>query len=408
MEEFNEFSRLLYRHNLDLLSSEEHHELDKRIENKDEMYVFDIVTDKDEHSKAADFFTTLDPAKKLSAIQSKLQFAVTDKASSINIGFLTRSIHWRKSFPAAAVTTGLLLLTVYFAIIYFSTKLNSADQIVYKQEEILPGGNKGTLTLADGTVIVLEHTKDGRIPVDGKGSITKQNGSLTYIPGNKGNGFHTLATPRGGTYAMTLPDGSRVWLNASSSLKYPASMAGGLRKVILTGEAYFEVSPFRGPGGSTATPFIIEISGRNMQIEVHGTDFNINAYSEEEAIKTSLFNGKMKIIANGKTAMLESAQEAQFYGNALTIVDLDATGITATKAWKEGQFDFQSADLKSIIFQIGRWYDIDVEFNDKAFPVRNFRAELSRDRNLSDVLRVLELNEIHFKLEGRKLMLQGK
>lgn len=399
MEEFNEFSRLLWRHYFQLLTPEEQRELDKRIENKDGIRVFDSVTSEKEYNKAADYIDSLDKATKLADVKGKLRFTVTANASfNPNLS----RIKWRRPYSVAASVTGLLIMAVYFAIIYFSIRIKSTDKIV-QQQEIMPGSNKAMLTLADGSVIVLESTAGDTIPIDGSNIVVKQNGSLIYLPGNNSTGYHTLTTPRGGTYSTILPDGSKAWLNASSSLKYAASMAGDVRKVMVSGEVYFEVSR-----KADDRPFIVEVRDRNMQIEVLGTEFNINAYPEEPAIKTSLFKGSIKIIANGKTAMLLPAQEAQFYGNALTIVDLDAAGLMASRAWKEGKFDFKVADLRSIMLQIGRWYDIDVETDDKAILGRNFGGGLSRDTNLSVVLRVLELNDIHFKLDGRKLVLVQK
>jgi ferric-dicitrate binding protein FerR (iron transport regulator) len=207
--------------------------------------------------------------------------------------------------------------------------------------------------------------------------------------------YNTMTTPRGGKYDLELSDGTRVWLNASSSITYPIAFSGTERRVTVTGEAYFEVAK------NKDMPFKINVDGQE-EVQVLGTHFNIMAYSDEPLIKTTLLEGSVKIVKNKTTGMLKPGQQAQMTTDGKLSVTDDAD-INAVMAWKNGQTLFVNEDIKTIMRRASRWYDVDIEYQG-GVPARLFTGGISRESNLSVLLKVLELNKIHFKAAGKKLI----
>ncbi|SIQ42113.1 FecR family protein [Mucilaginibacter lappiensis] len=268
-----------------------------------------------------------------------------------------------------------------------------------KQIDVQPGGNKAILTLGDGSKIVLDSAQNGLLAHQGNTKIVKSaNGHINYDQTAKGNTtaiYNTMTTPRGGKYDLQLSDGTKVWLNASSSITYPIAFSGTERRVTITGEAYFEVAK------NKEMPFKINVNGQE-EVQVLGTHFNIMAYSDEAAVKTTLLEGSVKIVKDKLTSMLKPGQQAQLTTDGKLSVTDDAD-INAVMAWKNGQTLFVNEDIKTIMRQISRWYDIDVEYQGE-MPTRLFTGGISRESNLSILLKVLELNKIHFKMAGKKLI----
>ncbi|MBL7735372.1 MAG: FecR family protein [Chitinophagaceae bacterium] len=248
-------------------------------------------------------------------------------------------------------------------------------------DEILPGGNKAVLTLSDGRKIELK--EGAEMLKDGGVSINKNNGELIY---NKTNilAYNMMSTPRGGQYRLSLPDGTRVWLNASSSITYPTAFHGKERKVSMTGEAYFEVAR------NETKPFYVEVN--NITVEVLGTHFNINAYPDEQQVTTTLLEGSVKINAS----FLKP-------GQAWTNGVIRNADTEQAVAWKNGYFNFNRVGLPAVMRQISRWYDVDVVYEGK-IPDLLFLGEIQRELQLSDVLEVLKRTEVHFKIEGKKIV----
>jgi hypothetical protein len=269
-----------------------------------------------------------------------------------------------------------------------------------EKKDIAPGGNKATLTLANGNTIFLEETRDGMLATQGNGHVTKDKGSLKYeAEGGQTSPLHslynTLNTPRGGTYALTLSDGSKAWLNAASSIRFPAVFSGNSRLVTITGEVYFEVMK------NKASPFRVQVNG--MEIEVLGTEFNVNAYAGENGIQTTLLTGSVKLINNTKINFLKPGQQARMYGTGNTQVTNDAD-TEQVMAWKNGLFQFTQADLPTVMRQISRWYDIDVIYEGQP-PLIMTTGKAPRNISLANLLKILSLNGVHYRIEGKKLII---
>lgn len=259
------------------------------------------------------------------------------------------------------------------------------------KNDIPPGNNKAVLTLGDGSTVTLD---SGANKVIGQG-IQQHNGQLQYNA-TAAVSYNTLTTPRGGQFQIVLPDGTKVWLNAASSIRYPTAFAGPERKVDVTGEAYFEVA------ANASMPFQVGVNQR-ATIEVLGTHFNINAYPEEANINTTLLEGKVKVIAGKQpgTLLLPGEQASlNAAGNMRVLKDIDTDQIIA---WKDGWFQFHLSTLPEVMRQISRWYDVEVSYqgtiSDKAFEGR-----IQRDLTLTQVLKILEKNQVHFQVNGRKII----
>lgn len=269
--------------------------------------------------------------------------------------------------------------------------------------DIAPGGNKAILTLVDGSTVVLDSASNGTISQQGNVEVKKlDNGLLAYtingkqITENDEAFYNTITTPRGGQYQVTLSDGTNVWLNAASSIRFPVFFTGAERKVTIKGEAYFEVAK------NAAMPF--KVKTNSSEVEVLGTHFNVNAYDDEAVVKTTLLEGAVKVAANGNTILkhLQPGQQSVINKEGKISITDDAD-IEEAMAWKNGRFQFKSADLKAILRQISRWYDIDVEY--KGFVNLHFTGQLTRNENVSKVFEQLALtNEVHFKIDGKKII----
>jgi ferric-dicitrate binding protein FerR (iron transport regulator) len=325
----------------------------------------------------------------------------------------------------AAVTIAVVCLPVYYLITHTAERKPVAKTVVRSVpvHDALPGGNKAMLTLNDGSIIVLDSVQNGMLHEQGNVKVMKQEGQLKYqsVPQGGSNGqlasvaYNTLSTPRGGQYQLVLPDGSKVWLNAASSIRFPTAFAGNEREVELTGEAYFEITTLRLSSGEKM-PFRVVIapssSGESRgEVEVLGTHFNVNAYNDEEFIRTTLLEGKVKVtsgaarrdqpaVNNKQSAILAPGQQAVITsskGGAIkTINDADTEGAVA---WKNGLFYFDDVNIEAIMRQLSRWYQVQVVYKGK-IPDRRFAGQVSRNANLSQVLKILELSKVHFTIEG--------
>lgn len=265
--------------------------------------------------------------------------------------------------------------------------------------DIIPGGNKAMLTLSNGSRIVLDSAADGILAQQGNASIIKlANGQLSYQQrGGKSADeilYNTMSTPRGGQYKLILPDGTQVWLNASSSIHYPTAFAGNERKVEVTGEAYFEVVY------DAQMPFKVIANGATVR--VLGTHFNINAYGDESTTKITLLAGAVSVSKGQASTLLNPGQQAQITRNS-EIKRSNDVDVEEAIAWKNGLFWFNGVDLPGIMRQLSRWYDIDVQY-EGSIPQRHFTGHVFRHLNLSEVLKILELSHVHFRIEGKKLI----
>ena len=301
----------------------------------------------------------------------------------------------------------------------------TAGQIARKAavpDDIAPGGNKAVLTLADGSTINLDGAKNGLLVRQGSSQLVKQkegelayiqkNGEPAYIRGGHSDpatgktlsaevSYNLLATPRGGQYQLVLPDGSKVWLNASSSLRYPVRFTGKERVVELKGEAYFEIA------ANAAIPFRVSVDhGRGegpMLVDVLGTHFNIKAYADEPTVNTTLLEGAVKVHKKEQSALIRPGEQAKL--NSAGTLSVQPADTEEAIAWKNGLFRFGEATVEDVMRQLSRWYDVEVVYVNGA-PKDLFQGEIYRNVNVSKVLKVLEASGVHFKVEGKKIFVQ--
>lgn len=306
-------------------------------------------------------------------------------------------------WPRIAAAASILLALSIGS--YFILNKKPAQQIVRNQkQEIVPGTNEATLTLANGQKIILSRGLNGKLAQQGSTLVqVNSSKSITYTASAANSTstaqvqFNTLATVRGeqSPYPLVLADGTKVWLNAASSITFPTSFSGKERIVKITGEAYFEVVH------DALHPFKVKVG--DQTIEDLGTQFNINAYPDEPAMKTTLINGKVKISDGSQTALLKPGYQAVVSpsGSSITV---QAADLDQVMAWKNGNFEFEGTPLKDIMRQISRWYNVDISYQGTIAEVE-FGGSISRSKNINEILSVLETTKgVHFKIEGRRII----
>jgi transmembrane sensor len=299
----------------------------------------------------------------------------------------------------------LLAVAATFGIIGFSLYLyrfnNTRDTLkpVPRSAKIIPGGNKATLTLSSGKIIPLDSAHNGMLATQNSVHIYKATNERVVYDASQPtsddgdlSGSNTITTPRGGQYQLVLPDGSNVWLNASSSLTFPVRFSGKNRTVTLTGEGYFEVAKDK------SHPFKVMIN--DSEVEVLGTHFNIMGYKDEGVTAATLLEGSVKIIKGEITQTLKPGQQATISDN------VKVTTVNANEAieWKNGNFNFAHENLQGIMRKIARWYDVDIIFQGPT-TTENLIGTIPRSRDIKEVLKYLELTgEAHFKIKERSVI----
>lgn len=302
---------------------------------------------------------------------------------------------WAAALAVLAAGLGAYLLNV-------REKSPQPAAVAVKAPDIAPGKAGAVLTLADGSEVLLDSLGNGIIATQKGAEVHLNNGQVLYdetggAPAE--TAYNIMTTPRGRQFRVTLPDDTKVWLNAASSLRYPIAFTGKERIVEVTGEAYFEVAQHKG------IPFRVRVN--NMaEIEVLGTHFNVNAYANEQAIHTTLLEGRVKVTGGGRLALLKPGQQAQVAtGTEMRtgIKVIDQVDVDKVMAWKYGIFNFEGATLEQFMRQVERWYDIDVVY-EKGVPNITFWGKMTRDIPLSGLLVVLQKSNVRFRLEGRRLI----
>jgi len=354
----------------------------------------------DRESGEIKFDTTSFKAELFESIQSKIRPQV--KFHGLNkIWF---------QISAAAI----LLATVSIGIFFYTNSKSKNQPLTYHSKtlknDIAPGGNKAFLTLANGRRINLNEAANGRLAEQEGIEITKTaSGQLVYTISSAAVGssnvnksmpgtFNIIETPRGGQYQINLPDGTKVWLNANSSLRYPTRFTGNERNVNLNGEAYFEVAK------NASKPF--KVQGKNQVIEVIGTHFNINSYNDEPLVRTTLLEGAVKVTSkkSGKSKLLKPNEQSIFNANNDEIT-IENVNTEEAVAWKNGLFIFVDEDLKSVIRKVARWYDVDVEYRGK-IDDSTFSGIVSRSQSISQVIEIIEkTSNYKIKIEERRLII---
>lgn len=311
---------------------------------------------------------------------------------------------WKKYLAAAAVI-GVLATAAF----YFFLSKSTPDELVttpipsssQQLSSILPGGNRATLTTG-GSVINLDSAANGIIEAGGSEVMKLKNGELEYkatLNQQQAIVYSTLAT-QNGTYKIGLHDGTQVWLNALSSIKYPNAFTGTERIVEITGEVYFEVAH------NAAMPFIVKKANSDVAVRVLGTHFNINAYDDEKELKVTLLEGSVRVSQNDQSKMLKPGEQVRIINNQLSVIK--NVDIEESIAWKNGRFQFSSADLGTVLREASRWYDIEISYPN-GIPGDTFTGPIPKSLNLEDFLHILDLSEVKFELkENRKLLVYKK
>ncbi|MFA4867124.1 MAG: FecR domain-containing protein [Pedobacter sp.] len=302
---------------------------------------------------------------------------------------------------AAAI---IIIGSISFYSFFYTDQVSPGDS-EFVLNDINAGGNKAILTLSDGTNVLLDTVKSGIISGQPDIKITKSSdGQLvyTYTAASKHNSisandlYNTISTPKGGQYQILLPDGTKVWLNASSSLRFPIRFANNERSVSLFGEGYFEVVHDK------KNPFVVKTI--NQMVKVLGTHFNINSYNDEQFVKTTLLEGAVQVSQlsdNGQSELLRPGEQAISNDKDIFVKSAD---IESVVAWKNGDFVLRNEDFKATMRKIARWYDIEVVYSADAPEDLELGGWVSRNKNLSAVLKLMELTgKVHFKIEGRRV-----
>ncbi len=316
----------------------------------------------------------------------------------------------KMKFPKAWMVAASVLIVLVAGLSYLYISRNENKEIPGNfaknkiiKNDITPGGNKAVLTLANGSAIVLDSAQNGTLTQQGNVKVIKlDSGKLIYQKDENTNvatvQYNTITTPRGGQYQLVLADGSKVWLNAASSIRFPTTFTGKERDVQITGEAYFEVTH------NSEIPF--HVKANNMDVAVLGTHFNINAYDDEGVMKTTLLEGSVKVSEGNKSVTIVPGEQALIAHHTDKIDIKTNVDLEEVVAWKNGKFIFQDADIQSIMRQLERWYNITVNYQGN-IPNEQFVGVIPRNVNISQILNMLEkTGAVKFEIDGRKIIVK--
>jgi transmembrane sensor len=347
--------------------------------------------------------------------RQQLEDAIRDYEKQQEVRTLPFFRRYRLAWAAA-----ILLFIGVGGYLYYQNKQKVSPAVVQHDQpnDVAPGTTKAVLTLADGRQVIIDSTQSGQLAVQGATKVQQEQGSISYNGNDPSKNttaqpvlYNTLATNRGEqSPPLVLSDGTKVWLNAQSSIRFPVAFTGDARQVTITGEAYFEVAK------NPAMPFHVRVN--EIDVEALGTQFNINSYSDEPDMRTTLLEGSVKVVKVGNR---ESAKDNEFavvlkpgeqaviashsplttHHSPLTIDH--SPDIDQAMAWKRGLFNFDHASLQTVLRQLSRWYDIEVQFEGK-IPNRSFRGKITRDLSLSQVTNILQDLDVKFRIEGKKLI----
>lgn len=426
-ERTDRIAALLEKHLRKVLTSEEQLELDAWLaESSENRKTFAALTDTDQLLERLRIVDLADrdaiweqTMRKIGVDQGAQVVSLPGKKTAWYAG---RSLALRYAAAAVvilAVSTGVYLVT--------HNQPNSPDQANAQHESVpvatdavVPGGEYAVLTLDDGSRIQLDKAPDGDLTQQGSMKLAKVNGHLTYSgrfitsgPVSTGAEKHAslhnmVSTPRGGQYQITLPDGSKVWLNAASSLRFPLAFAGNQRVVELTGEAYFEIKKLSLPGSNSRMPFIVKMTGKHQgtEVEVLGTHFNVKAYDDENDVSTTLLEGSVKVRKGNLAKIITPDEQAVSQNGEIAVKQVNAASYAK---WKDGMF-YLTGTTESIMNQIARWYKVDVVYEGKASVNKSTEsgifATIPRDQTYEQMLKILETQNIFTRPEGRKLFVR--
>ncbi|MFT3705233.1 MAG: FecR domain-containing protein [Agriterribacter sp.] len=313
---------------------------------------------------------------------------------------------WNKRWVTiAAAVIGIVFLTVYF----FRPRSPRKEIVRQPVEDrlpgnVMPGNNNAVLILAGGEKVILDSAAEGKLAQQGGTEVVKlKGGQLAYKPGERNTVlYNTVSTPRGANYQVTLSDGSKVWLNAASSIRFPTVFSDTARNVELTGEAYFEVTK------NKRSPFTVlvkrsDIQNGSMLVEVLGTHFNVMAYEDESAVNTTLLEGAVKVKHGGEGELLSPGKQVQLSRQSGKMNNTVAN-VNMAVAWKNGYFYFDKDNVQSIMRQVARWYDLDIKYDVDVTDML-FSGKIEKKLPLSGVLNLFKHEKMNFKIEGKQLVL---
>ena len=329
------------------------------------------------------------------AVKEKMYRHIVSNINKNKVVPFYKNPFFRVASAAAVILVigGIYMLKVESA----HTKKIIAAKPLYKNDVAAPAKNKAVLTLADGKTINVDSAGNGEFAQQGNMHIVKQADGIIAYKGNNATEvvYNTLTVPKGSKpFKLKLSDGTDVWLNVSSSITYPTAFTGNERKVVITGEAYFEVMH------NAAMPFIVKQANKNLEVHVLGTHFNVNTYDDEKSMNVTLLEGSVNITSNQNNILLSPGQQAQVNNNG--IKKINNANLDEVMAWKNGTFYFDGADIRTIMRQAEKWYNVDVVYKDDINY--SFVANISRDVNVSQLLNILQLTDlVHFKIEGNKI-----
>ena len=401
----NRISFLISKHLNDELNDEEKQELDEWVQqSEDHQRFFRQFTDEEAFAATLEEYET-GKGIVLSKIKETIHFKEQPQTNRGMIWWLNR----RRLTAAAAC-----IIIAGGALMWWN--INKKEKPVTKTAIVHPTPNRqpasegAVLKLADGKEIILDNTQNGAVAIQGNTRVTKQGGLLSYNNNDAGNTilYNTLSTPKGKIYKLLLPDGSLVWLNAASSIRFPTAFTNGERNVEITGEVYFEVTkdakkPFRVYFSSPPTGK----EGREGAVEVLGTHFNINAYANEDAIRTTLLEGSVKVSAmsNRQSAILKPGEQVSMSQSSHLSQPIPVQ-TKKVMGWKDGYFSLDDLSLEALMREVERWYDVEVEY-ENGVPAKAFFGKVNRDLSLFDFMEGLKDWGVRFRLEGRKVIITG-
>lgn len=412
IETMQEIGRLLFRRMKGDLSIHEQIALDNWLKEQDpeSKQFFEDCSDWDQVQVALSSMYDIDEAAALADVKKKIRLMSQPEQSSTPIVELPGKRSRIKVYRAAAAV--LILLAGTAVVFTLNRKKPDISKLPISQRyhnDVAPGGDKAVLELADGNKIVLDNASNGELAKQGLTRIVKlDNGQLAYQASKVRSetvSFNSITTPKGGQYQIVLPDGSKVWLNAASSLRFPTAFTGNERKIELSGEAYFQVVK------NASMPFKVVVE-RSMsaeagkpnplEIEVLGTEFNLTAYGDEDNEKITLINGAVKVSTGNEQKELQPNQQASLNKGSSSLNLISDVNIEEIIAWKNGRFQFHDATIESIMRQAGRWYDIEISYDGKIN--QQFKGTIPRNVNLSTFLQILEATGwVHFRIEAKKV-----
>lgn len=306
-----------------------------------------------------------------------------------------KPLFWRR----IAVAASILLIIGLSSYFMFFNKTTKQDKIVITQpanDVKAPETNRAMITLANGQRVYLDSVANGQLAIQGNVNVSKtKDGQIVYNGSANTIEYNTLFNPRGSkVQPLILSDGTKVWLNSESSIRFPTAFTGNERNVEITGEAYFEAAH------EAARPFIVKDVNRSTEVQVLGTHFNVNTYTDESVMKVTLLEGSVKVVKGNVTNLLKPGQQAQI---GIDIKIISAVDIDEVMAWKNGRFQFNKASLQEVMRQIARWYDVEIVYEGKIVP-QQFGGKMQRDLKLSEVLDGLAKSQVHFRIEGKKVV----